>query len=143
MSLLYDVTVRFWDDLVARPSGPLAFRFILQPAMASLLAARDGFADARNGRTPYFWAILHDAPHRADRLREGFRAVLRVFLLGMAMDAVYQVVALKGFRPVEMIVVALLLAFVPYLLARGPVDRLVCWWTRRTDVSHRASFPQR
>jgi hypothetical protein len=143
MSLLYDVTVRFWDDLVARPSGPLAFRFILQPAMASLLAARDGLADARNGRTPYFWAILHDAPHRAERLRDGFHAVLRVFLLGMAIDAVYQVVELKGFAPVQMIVVALLLAFVPYLLVRGPVDRVVRWWKRRTDESHRAFLPQR
>lgn len=27
MSQLYDVTARFWKDLVSRPNGPLAFRF--------------------------------------------------------------------------------------------------------------------
>jgi hypothetical protein len=27
---------RFWSELVSRPSGPLAFRFILQPVMAAL-----------------------------------------------------------------------------------------------------------
>jgi len=142
MSLLYDVTVRFWDDLVARPSGPLAFRFVLQPVMASLLAVRDGFADARGQRLPYFWLIWHDAPHRAERVRQGFRAVLRVFLLGIVMDAAYQVIELKAFRPVEMLVVALLLAFVPYVLLRGPADRLVTWWRRRTDEGHRTPLRQ-
>ncbi|HUO87736.1 MAG TPA: hypothetical protein VMU08_01075 [Rhizomicrobium sp.] len=142
MSLLYDVTVRFWDELVARPSGPLAFRFILQPAMATLLAVRDGFADAHAQRLPYFWLLLHDSPHRADRLREGFRAVLRVILLGLAMDAVYQVIELKAFRPTEMLVVTFVLAFLPYLLVRGPIDRLVSWWRRRADESHRAPLRQ-
>jgi hypothetical protein len=28
MSQLYDVTARFWKDLVSPPNGPLAFRFL-------------------------------------------------------------------------------------------------------------------
>ena len=37
-----EVVQRIWSDLLARPSGPEAFRFILQPAVASALAIRDG-----------------------------------------------------------------------------------------------------
>ena len=35
-----------------RPGGPMTFRFVLQPAVATLLAALDGVKDARNGPHP-------------------------------------------------------------------------------------------
>jgi hypothetical protein len=49
-------------------------------------------------------------------------ATARILLLGIGMDAVYQWRALDAFYPGEALLVALLLAFVPYLLLRGPVD---------------------
>ena len=36
----HDVLSRIWEHLVARPGGPQAFRFILQPAMGLGIAAR-------------------------------------------------------------------------------------------------------
>src|SRR5262245_35620693 len=42
-----DVLLRIWHDAVDRPNGPMAFRFVLQPAMAALMALRDGIVDAR------------------------------------------------------------------------------------------------
>lgn len=133
MSLLYDVSVRFWEDIISRPSGPLAFRFILQPVMASLLAIRDGYKDARDGRPPYLATIIHDPVHRDARLREGLKAVSRVILLGIAMDLLYQFLVIKAFRPIEMLNVVFVLAFLPYLLLRGPAGRLVRWWRQRSD----------
>jgi hypothetical protein len=121
---LHDLHMRFWQELLERPSGPLAFRFILQPVMASFLAVRDGWRDAEMHRPPYFWAIWHDPVTRGLRLREGLRAVLRVLLLGVGMDLVYQIVRLHGFRPLETVVIALALGFLPYLLARGPAARV-------------------
>lgn len=121
---LHDLLMRFWQELLERPSGPLAFRFILQPVMASFLAVRDGWHDAELHRPPYFWALWHDPVTRSARLREGFAAISRVLALGVAMDLIYQVVRLHGFRPLETIVIALGLAFVPYLLARGPAARV-------------------
>lgn len=121
---LHDLFLRFWQELQERPSGPLAFRFILQPVMASFLAVRDGWHDAEMHRPPYFWAIWHDPVSRGARLREGLSAVLRVLLLGVGMDLVYQIVRLHGFRPLETVVIALALAFVPYLIARGPAARV-------------------
>jgi hypothetical protein len=38
---------RIWDSLLARPSGPMAFRFILQPSIAAIVAIRDGLYDLK------------------------------------------------------------------------------------------------
>jgi hypothetical protein len=124
MSQFLDVTARFWEELISRPSGPLAFRFILQPVMAGLLAIRDGYKDASNNRSPYLWTILHDPLRRADRLHEGIQAVARVLLLGIGMEFAYQLFVLKGFRPIELVVIVFLLAFLPYLMLRGPAARV-------------------
>jgi hypothetical protein len=119
-----DILTRLWTELVARPSGPMAFRFFLQPIVAAILAIRDGMKDAREGRPPYFHTIIHDPVQRGPRLREGFAAVARVIGLGVAMEAIYQWRVIGAFRPLEMAIVVLLLAFVPYLLVRGPADRI-------------------
>ncbi len=51
---LHNFLSRVWVNLIERPSGPLAFRFMLQPAA---LAVRDGVRDARQGTPPYLWSI--------------------------------------------------------------------------------------
>jgi hypothetical protein len=121
----------FWSEIAARPDGPFAFRFYLQPAVATLLALRDGIKDAREGDTPYFWTLLHDDARRGAALREGLHATGRVILLGIVMDAAYQYFVLGGFRPLEMIVVVLLLCFLPYLFLRGVFTRMAKFWMRR------------
>jgi hypothetical protein len=132
---LADLAVRFWEELLSRPSGPLAFRFYLQPAIATFLAFRDGYKDAANGRKPYLWTIVHDPSSRKARLTEGVHAVARVMLLGATMEIIYQVWVIGGFRPLEMITIVLLLAFVPYLIVRGPAGRITHWWRRRLGTS--------
>ncbi len=131
MSQFADLTFRFWDELVSRSSGPLAFRFYFQPVMAAALAIRDGCRDAAGGRSPYLWTILHDPLRRRSRLIEGVRAVARVLVLGLVMDGIYQFIVLKAFRPVEMINIVIVLAFLPYLIVRGPASRIARWWRER------------
>lgn len=123
-----DVHQRIWRNIAERPSGPMSFRFLLQPTMAFLAALHDGINDARLGRSPYFWTILSDPTQRGDRLREGFLSTGRIILLGLGMDAIYQYKVLNTFYPGEMVVTALLLAFIPYLLLRGPITRLARRW---------------
>jgi hypothetical protein len=129
--MLADLLPPFWDELLARTDGPLQFRFILQPVMASLLAIRDGYRDTASGRAPYLQDILRNPAGRAERLKEGFQAVTRVMLLGIVMDAAYQFSVIEAFRPLEMVVVVLLLAFVPYVLMRGPARRVIHWYLAR------------
>jgi hypothetical protein len=125
-----DLLARFWSDLVGRLTGPMIFRLILQPIMAMLYAVRDGLKDAREGRPAYFWSILKHPTERGSLLKEGWKAVLRVFTLGVVMDAIYQLIVFRWIHPLELIVVALLLAFVPYVLMRGPANRIACHWKR-------------
>ena len=119
-----DTIARIWADLGGRVGGPMSFRLLLQPTMAALFAIRAGIVDGRTNQAPYFWAILHDPAHRRHLIDEGWKAVARVFGLAIGMDAIYQIVVFRWFYPFEALIVAFLLACVPYLLIRGPVGRL-------------------
>ena len=110
---------RIWHDLAARPDAPMRFRFILQPLMVAIIAIRHGLNDARTGRSPYFWTMLGNPCERGQRLSEGLNATARIILLGLLMDAVYQVLVLRQFYPAEAVIVALLFAFVPYVTGRA------------------------
>ena len=123
-----EVIQRVWRSLFERWDGPLSFRFILQPVMAAIPAIRDGVKDARAGRTPYFWTVARNRRERIGRLREGLIATARIILLGVVMDVIYQFLVFKTFYPGEALIVALLLCFVPYLLIRGPIERVARWW---------------
>lgn len=116
---------RFWQEIAARPTGPLAFRFYLQPAMATFFAIRDGLRDARAGNPPYFWSLFTDPQHRREQIRGGWQSIGKIIVLAIALDVVYQVIVLRGLRPFEAIFIAFLLAVAPYLLLRGLVTRLV------------------
>lgn len=118
----------FWQDLLARPGGPMTFRFILQPAMALVAAIHDGLRDARTGRSPYLWTLLTNSATRPSQLYEGVIATSRIILLGLVMDIIYQFIVLKSFYPGQAVVVALALAFLPYVLLRGPILRIARLW---------------
>lgn len=120
-----DILTRIFENLLDRVSGPMKFRLVLQPLMAIIFAVRDGKKDAREGKPPYFWALFTDPGHRRDMLRDGWKAVGRIFVIGVIIDGVYQFIVLRWFYPGEALLTAAILAFVPYLLIRGPVNRLM------------------
>ena len=125
---------RLWSDILDRPTGPMMFRFILQPTMAVIAALRDGFQDARLGRRPYIWALIHgvrDSGGRSGRLWEGIVSTARILILGVVMDMIYQWKVLDTFYPGQSAVIAILLAFIPYLVLRGPFQRIAYHWVAR------------
>ena len=133
-----DTLTRLWTDLVGRLSGPMSFRFILQPTMGALFAAIDGFKDAREGRPPYFWTIFTRPEKREGLLREGWARVLRIIALGVVMELIYQFRVFRFVYPVELILVVLGLCFLPYLLLRGTFNRIARLWTSSAGPSGRA-----
>ena len=130
-----DMIVRGLMHLVDRVGGPMTFRIILQPLMATLLAVRAGLKDARENQPPYFWTLLTDSSQRVDLIRHGWKAVGRVFILAVIMDLIYQWIVVQWFYPLETLIVAIMLAVVPYLFIRGPVNRLARRWYRRRKPS--------
>ncbi len=129
--LSVDVVERMGAQILDRPGGPMTFRFLLQPAMAAFAAWRDGVADARAGRPPFFWSLAR-GEDVGGRLKEALIATARILLLGVVMDAIYQAIVLGRFYPGEAAVVALLLAFLPYVLLRGPFSRLARAWAAKS-----------
>lgn len=121
-------SVGFWSDLVGRLTGPMTFRLVLQPLMSMAYAVRDGVRDAREGRPLYSWDLFTGTGDSRALLREGWRAVFRVIVLGALMDAIYQLIVFRQIRLVELLIVVFVLAFLPYLLLRGPVNRIARRW---------------
>lgn len=119
-----DLWMRFMGDMLDRITGPMKFRLVLQPAMAMIFATVAGLKDATAGKPPYFWSLWSDPIHRAERIRDGWHSVGKVFLLAMVLDVVHQVLVLDTVYPGETVIVALLLAIVPYLILRGLITRL-------------------
>ena len=132
MSEIQEILTRFWDQLIAQPSGPLAFRLVLQPIMAAILAIRDALKDARTGRPLYMWTV--DPAQRASYLREGLKRVSRVIIFSLVMDAIYQFLVLRWFYPGEALVTVFVLAVLPYVLIRDPVSRIARRLNRRGEA---------
>ncbi len=122
---------QMWHEISERPDGPLAFRFYLQPLMAMYFAVRDGIRDAKAGKPAYLWSLFTDPTHWRERVREAWKSVGKLFVFAFCLDAVYQLVVLKGLRPVEGLITAIALALVPYVLLRGPANRLFRLLARR------------
>lgn len=128
---------RVWSDLIGRVDGPFAFRLIIQPIVASILAVRAGLKDAREGRTPHFWAIVTDPVRRRALLLETWRQVAKVFIAAVTIDVIYEIVVFRWVYPVQALIVATVLAVVPYLVIRGPVNRLARRHSPRVEEKKR------
>lgn len=121
---MHDVFARIAHDMVDRVTGPMKFRLVLQPLMAMFFATRDGLKDAREGKPAYFWSLLSDRVHTRERLREGWQSVGKVFILAVILDCIYQVIEIHRIYPFEALIVAVILAILPYILLRGVVTRI-------------------
>src|SRR5512147_3332433 len=115
-----------WDMVVGRGAGPFHLRLIIQPVMATLLGIRAGRRDARHGRPPYGWAVMKadDMYDRRALLRDGWGDVGKVYLIAIALDVIYGLIAFHWVYPIQTLLVATVLALVPYLIFRGIANRM-------------------
>jgi hypothetical protein len=120
-----DLFARVWENLGIRVHGPLTFRLIFQPCMAAFLAVRAGLEDARSGKPAFLWAVASDPSRRGELLRDAWKDIGKVFVLATALDVVFQLIQFRWIYPLETVLVAFLLAVVPYAVIRGPVSRLM------------------
>jgi hypothetical protein len=122
---LEDLFAHVWDNLGVRVHGPLTFRLIFQPCVAAFLAVRAGLEDARSGEPAFLWTVASDPGRRGELLRDAWKDISKVFVLATALDVVFQLIQFRRIYPLEAILVAFLLAAVPYAVIRGPVSRLM------------------
>jgi hypothetical protein len=129
--------MRVGSNLLDRISGPMKFRLVLQPAMAVFFAIRSGLADAKAGKPPYLWGLIRDRGQREAVLKDGWKSISRVFLLALVLDVVYQIIVQRFVYPGEAVIVAFILAIVPYLIVRGLATRIAR--KKRVESKARAS----
>jgi hypothetical protein len=126
-----DMWMRVLENLIDRVSGPLHFRFIMQPVMASIFAIVAGLRDAKAGKPPFLWTLLTAPAQRAALVKDGWKSVGKVFVLAIVLDVVYELNVENFVYPGEVLIVAFVLAIVPYVLLRGLVTRVAVWLAQR------------
>jgi len=112
-------------NFVARLDGPMHFRFFMQPLVAILLAIRDGSRDEREGRRPWAWKLVHVPEQRRYLLADGWKGIGRIFVIAIVLDVIYQLIEWRTLKPLGALMTAVILAVIPYVLFRGPVNRLL------------------
>jgi hypothetical protein len=126
------ISSTLWEMLIGRIEGPLTLRLLLQPAIATYFAVRSGLKDARSGRPAYLWKVFTNPAYRYELLHHGWKDVRTVFLMAVLLDSVYQGIEFHWIYLGQAVLVAIILAIVPYVLIRGPVNRIVSWWCNGT-----------
>lgn len=115
----------FFNTLVARFTGPMSFRFILQPVVAVILGIRDGGRDVKAGASPYALDFFTHPEHRRDLLKNAGTTILIPIIVGIVLDAIVQFMIFKAFFPIQSIIVGSLLLGIPYILFRGLTNRFI------------------
>ena len=124
MDTILEMLTRGVEQLLGRAGGPLHFRLFVMPLVVTSLAVRAGLKDAREGQPAFLWAILTNPAERRRLLRSALKDVGRIFLVAVLLDTTYQIIVLWAFYPVQLLIVAVACAIVPYVVIRGPVTRL-------------------
>jgi hypothetical protein len=61
-------------------------------------------------------------------LNQGWKDIGKLFVIALILDAIYQLIVHRGAYVGEMLITATILAIVPYILIRGPVNRIARRW---------------
>ena len=124
MDAILEAISRGVEQLLGRASGPLHLRLVIMPTVVTILAIRAGLKDARERQPPFLWGILAFPAERRTRLLSACNDLTRIFIVACLLDSVYQLVFLRAFSVVQLLIVAVGCAILPYVLFRGPTSRL-------------------
>ena len=90
-----DQVAQYFAELFGRTDGPLTFRLVLQPLVATFLGVRAGIRDARAGAPIYGWELVSNPAHRRDLVEAGHR---RHVGIGVRVEVVFLVQARAELR---------------------------------------------
>ena len=128
---LYLFTDQFFQDILARLSGPGRLRFIFQPIVAIILGTRSGMKDATAGLPPFLWALLFHRQHWRELFRSTFASVRNLVAIAILLDLISQFLIFHEVRPGAALVVGPMLIGVPYVVSRALSNRIWRWSNHR------------
>jgi len=120
----YLFTERFFQDVLARLSGPGRLRFIFQPTVAIFLGMRGGIKDAEQGLPPFLWALAFHGEHRRKLLRNALLSIRDLIAIAILLDMISQFLIFHYVRPGAALLVGPVLITLPYSLARALSNRV-------------------
>ena len=124
----YLFTERFFQDILARLSGPGKMRFVIQPLVAIILGVRSGINDARMGNAPFVWALVFHSSRRRELLESAVEAIKNLVAVAILADIISQYLIFHNVRPGAALLVGPVLITFPYILARALSNRLARRW---------------
>ena len=139
MNPVSEILAQGVEQLLGRASGPLHFRLIIQPIMATALAVRAGLRDAREGNSPFLWTVLTSAADRRMLIRSGWKDIGKLFVVAAVLDLIYTLIVLRTIHPVQTVIVCVCVAFVPYGFLRGTVTRIARVFSKSQSAKRAAS----
>ena len=117
-----DIWTRVVENMMARVSGPMKFRLVLQPTDGgNFHIPRTRGCEDRQAAVPLG---DHHRPAHRRAARGRLEERRQDFLLAMVLDVVYQVIVARSVYPGEVIIVAVALAILLDPLLRGLVTRI-------------------
>jgi len=141
MNPIAESLTRGVEQLLGRASGPLHFRLIFQPIVATTLAIRAGLRDAREGNSAFFWTLLTSPSQRYLLIHSGWKDIGTLYIVAAVLDFIYQIFVLGAFHPLQTMIVCVCVAVLPYLLLRGPVMRIARMFERPKEQPAKAVAP--
>jgi hypothetical protein len=114
----------FFQDMVARLSGPGRLRFIMQPLVAILLGSRDGVKDARTGSCPFLWGVVFHKGMRPQLLKSGLASVRNLMAIAILLDIISQYLIFREIHPGAALLLGPVLISIPYAVARALANRI-------------------
>ena len=133
---LYLFTDQFFQDILARLSGPGRLRFIFQPVVAIILGTRSGMKDATAGLPPFLWALLFHKEHWRELFLSTLASVRNLVAIAILLDLVSQFLIFHEIRPGAALVVGPVLIGVPYAVSRALSNRIWRWSNHRKRSVH-------
>src|SRR5262249_57336006 len=121
---LYLFGRQFFEDMLARLSGPGRLRFIVQPSVAILLGSRDGVKDARRGVSPFLWALAFHSGHRKQLLQGAFASVGNLVAIAIPLDLLSQFLIFREIHPGAALLLGPVLISTPYAVSRAMTNRI-------------------
>ena len=116
-----EIIANVWNDFLARTTGPMWSRLILQPAVAVFFGVRAGLRNARRDASQSDPARALDPAHRRALFRQASHDVGLMFIAGVSLDVIFQLIALRELYPLEAVLVGFLLVALPYQIVRTVV----------------------
>lgn len=113
--------IGFFEGIVRVLGGKGHLRLIIQPAVAIVLGIRLGIADAHDHEPPFGVRLFHT---REKLLRRALSDVIVPFCIAIVIDGILQYYTLGYVRPLAAVLVALLVVWLPFSIARGLANRI-------------------